>query len=431
MGAIQQEQENRLFSETENINYKVYDIDGTFLASYDEDVLYRLNEELQPINKDLVREFDKPLKSVTLKTRLNKQNILNKNGTFAQSPPEGYFTPTIGGTNGVQADTDEDVKALSCGRYFKTTLSLSSRPADWQIIALETRASQTKLKPNTDIVLTFNYYIKAASGSSWSIPIVAHVTEDAPTESDILGIPVSQSGFDYSYDGTDNNWKSFVANSFYIAQEVKTSTVNQWASATVTIPAYIPQDEDLNEYFLRVGWLKILSTSIGGLFEALYIDNVRVGNQIDIGNGAKFIKSERRQLDDNGVFTAKYEVKDLAFTNYADSEDNFTNYIDGTFKRKRDSAGKSLEQIVTQEIINDNRQYLGKYEGTLKNKEQKKVLTMSNKIHVNFGRDVHKEPVSCYIDGMKFSPKKGEYYLNIHLPNQDDDVGSVFIPEFE
>ena len=77
--------------------------------------------------------------------------------------------------------------------------------------------------------------------------------------------------------------------------------------------------------------------------------------------------------------------------------------------------------IVTQEINNDFRSNLQRYEGTFKNNLYK-PLNMAHKIWVNFGLSVLRLPDTCYIDAMTFNLKRNEYKINMHLPNIDNDV---------
>jgi len=51
---------------------------------------------------------------------------------------------------------------------------------------------------------------------------------------------------------------------------------------------------------------------------------------------------------------------------------------------------------------------------------------LHNKLWIDFGADLLQEPVSCYLDAMKYDVKASEYSIRMHVPNQDDDVGSTY-----
>ena len=42
--------------------------------------------------------------------------------------------------------------------------------------------------------------------------------------------------------------------------------------------------------------------------------------------------------------------------------------ITGDFKRERDSVNKKLEQLISAEMMNDNRRHLTRYDGTFRDK---------------------------------------------------------------
>ena len=105
--------------------------------------------------------------------------------------------------------------------------------------------------------------------------------------------------------------------------------------------------------------------------------------------------------------------------------------IDGNYYRSRDKTNylKSIEEITTQQVINDFRDFLIRYEGDLYNNNTDPIGP-HNKIWINFGTSVLQEPVSCYIDGINYNVKRNLYSVILHVPNQDDDVSSDFVVRF-
>jgi len=105
--------------------------------------------------------------------------------------------------------------------------------------------------------------------------------------------------------------------------------------------------------------------------------------------------------------------------------------ISGEFYRSRDKTNylKSIEQITTQQVINDYRDFVIRYEGDLYNNNVL-PLGLHNKIWINFGSSVLQEPVSCYIDSMSYNVKKNTYNIIMHIPNQNDDLSSDFVIKF-
>lgn len=94
------------------------------------------------------------------------------------------------------------------------------------------------------------------------------------------------------------------------------------------------------------------------------------------------------------------------------------------FKRAQDSQPKFLEEIVTQQRINDFREYCKTYEGDLSSASQYLVLSMMNKVYFKF--DTFTETDSAIMDNMKFMVKSDVYSINCHVPNNYTDVASTY-----
>ena len=88
-----------------------------------------------------------------------------------------------------------------------------------------------------------------------------------------------------------------------------------------------------------------------------------------------------------------------------------------------------MEKLVSQQVINDYRNNLVRYEGKLYNLIVT-PMALQNKIWVNFGSSILQEPVSCIIDQMTYNVKRNTYEVVMHLPNQDDDQTSTFKATF-
>ena len=112
------------------------------------------------------------------------------------------------------------------------------------------------------------------------------------------------------------------------------------------------------------------------------------------------------------------------------SHNNYSNAILSTIKVIRPIDNNvnyetTLEKLVTQQVINDYRSHLIRYEGKLYNL-QKAPVGLNNKVWINFGANVLREPVSCYIDSMTYSLKRNAYKVIMHIQNQNDDETSEF-----
>ena len=71
-----------------------------------------------------------------------------------------------------------------------------------------------------------------------------------------------------------------------------------------------------------------------------------------------------------------------------------------------------------QEIINDYRSPIKKYEGEFYRDDAVEVpIYFYNKIWVNFGTSVLQDTASCMIDSLEFDVKANVYKINMHIPN--------------
>ena len=99
------------------------------------------------------------------------------------------------------------------------------------------------------------------------------------------------------------------------------------------------------------------------------------------------------------------------------------------FKRCNDSTGITMEEIVTQQRLNDFRLFSVAYDGSFVNNDNYKVVTMANKIWINFSN--FQESDSAIIDSLSYSVKSGKYQIRCHIPNNYTDVNSTFIASFQ
>ena len=115
--------------------------------------------------------------------------------------------------------------------------------------------------------------------------------------------------------------------------------------------------------------------------------------------------TKRNRLTSAGNYTGEYVSKDNILASVGIGSKKFVGEIlaTHTYRRPRDTQNRTLEQITTQEVINDHRESLIRYEGTLRS-SSRRFLGMHHKIWFNYVG--YTDPVSCYIDGMKYNVKR-------------------------
>ena len=421
MGQIQNLQTDYLRKGAEQISYKKFKSDGTYVSTVDEDVLFNCPTDIVPLNKDLVRVYDRPLKSVQFLSELRGDFIKNRNGHFLNGSfgyttnPDFTFANKTGGTT-VEFVSDENktVKALSGDKYFRTDVCASQGGTMTTMFFNDNQ--YTVFPTDQKMRVAFDYHIKTTSTSAetWFIPVAVLL--------DITDTSNNTSTARYNF--STKTWIS-PGNIEQTSNEVK--NVNSWGKISLDIEPYSPpgaQTGVIVDFKMKVeiGY-PMCKVGTASNFTDLFIDNLRIS---EVHETEEEIASIRKQHGFNGTFTADYESKDNVLSNEAKDIEFLIGKIDGNYKRPRDTSNKSLEQIITQEIINDHRQFLRRYEGTFRAVSDDKFLALHNKVWVDFGDDVLQEPVTCYIDSMKYDVKASEYDMKMHLPNQDDDVGTTF-----
>ena len=163
------------------------------------------------------------------------------------------------------------------------------------------------------------------------------------------------------------------------------------------------------------------------LIQSTYFDKLFIAEKTDYAS-EMIITNTQNVVNTK---TAVYEVKDIFISNYLGS-DNFQGGYDGYFKRPRNftiqaSDFPTVEEIVTQEILNDFRDFVKRYEGTFYNLKSEPIpIAPHNKVWMDFGSGTFREGASCYIDAMRYDVKANEYELTMHVPNQTNDVTSTF-----
>lgn len=160
-----------------------------------------------------------------------------------------------------------------------------------------------------------------------------------------------------------------------------------------------------------------------GSYDAMYLDNCAIRNLDREQNEYNEAYAIREQtgtfiasdiLEHDGIYVAN--VGEIVFWGA------FINYP--AFKRAQDTTPKYIEEIVTQQRLNDFREYCKTYEGDLSSASQYLVLSMMNKVYFKFNNFT--ETDSAIMDNMKFMVKSDVYSINCHIPNNYTDVASTY-----
>jgi len=385
----------------EDIKYDIYNSDGVYQSTSTVDVLSIVPSDLQPIGNNLTKEYLRPLKEYTQTVNM-----------------AGFFSSNIIGNSGFEFGTSGwTLTNSSVVSDFSFQGDASLKSTNLQTSASGTGVTATLVnyidEAGSDFVgykLKINNFFNSTSsvvrGFRWQVKAVAFTIPGDP--------PIATRYWD------GNAWTTTAT-----INEVNIVNNRRWKSYDFTAPAlpnnswrlyfylYDPFQTGSTSGFIDTHWDSII-------FDKIYINED--GQRSEFFEKFDLLQFKRKRT---GNFSGLLNLDGLILTNQEYSK------ISGEFYRSRDKTNylKSIEQITTQQVINDYRDFVIRYEGDLYNNNVL-PLGLHNKIWINFGSSVLQEPVSCYIDSMSYNVKKNTYNIIMHIPNQNDDLSSDFVIKF-
>ena len=385
----------------EDIKYDIYNSDGVYQSTSTIDVLSIVPSDLQPIGNNLTKEYLRPLKEYVQSVNMAgffSTNIINNSGFEFGTSGWTLTNSSVVSDFSFQGDASlksTNIQTSASGTNVTATLVNYIDEAGSSFIGY-------KLKLNN----FFNSTSGQTRGFRWQVKAVAVVLPGDP--------PVATRYW------SGNTWTTTTT-----INEVNIVNNRRWKSYDFTAPA-LPNGAWRLYFYL---YDPFQTTSTSGFtdthWDSIILDKVYInadGQRSEIFEKFDLLQFVRKRT---GNFSGILNLDGLILTNQEYSK------ISGEFYRSRDKTNylKSIEQITTQQVINDYRDFVIRYEGDLYNNNVL-PLGLHNKIWINFGSSVLQEPVSCYIDSMSYNVKKNTYNIIMHIPNQNDDLSSDFVIKF-
>ena len=425
MGTIRSEQ-TRLLQEngTENIEFFVYDKDGNAKATLKQskDVLKQIPSNLSPINQDLQLEYLRPLRDAIKTTKTNQMLLINKNPNFRYKTFNWDITSSKA-TVQIPSQILFDVNPIS-GLYclYQEQIPLTDDKTTFMIRNI---LSDTPIVSGRDIEIAWNYYIFTGIGGT-NIKQFMSV------------------GLDSTNDGSVNKMYNFETNKFETGtftndeyfKKIDYTNLDSWNKYKTTLQANLTGTE--TDPRIEVKLFSVTGAEV--LFGKAFFDGFEISQnssatkRIHIkrrGNSFKLIDGAITEVQDN--VTGEYEQKATILSNELDLLDVAS--IPFEFTRKNlplNILTNTLDKNVLQEIVNDYRTPVKRYEGTFYKDDNDTIpIYFYNKLWVNYTTSVLQEPVSAIIDELEFDVKQNSYRIVMHLPNQDDDQVTFDLYKFE
>ena len=388
---------------TELPKFVVYNYQGTYQSASNINVLKQVPSNLQPINNNLTKEYLRPL------------NQFNINHNVSQFLSTNYIS-NAGFENDLAGWTTYSSSGTTSPGSISTTFAKQGKKSfeNTQTQTNETGTRKTLSKTidvynSTNLAYKFcvNSYMDANSNSQdLSFRFRLHLAETGPGATQ-----------NYYYRASDQTW---ITSDIVNIQE--SNSKNTWEKFTYELPTFPITGEltiDLYEPYTQI------STGLNGIYYdniELYYERFENNKRSDFFANIDGFQYQRVRSSSSNISGV------LNLDGIQLSSNNYNNVFVLAFIRPRDdnaSFVKSLDQIITQQVINDYREHLIRYEGSLYNLE-KDPVGLHNKIWINFGSSVLRESVSCIMDSMTYNVKKNTYKVIMHIPNQDDDITSDF-----
>ena len=415
-----------LANESEAVELVLYNSSGVYQSTTDVNVLKQIPSNLKPINNNFIQTNLRPLEKYNYKVDLS-QNDTNyfKNGGFEFGV---ISTNTI-----LNWITYSDVSNVSAAAVLDNSIVLQGNHSVKTTNSNTVLANTRKMLTTTERVITgsqtlanvfaFNVFASHNGNSTVELYYIIKVVDNSP-----------ESYVDLWWNATTEAW---VTSEF--KNSVTLEEVNVWEDFEVDIASF-PAGYDPG---VTVEFYEPRISNVNG-FNAFYIDNVSFSyTKPDF---SAFYKKKTKSLEVirerpitdslSGVFS----VSDINVSNILYNYQAFLGGISGVYFRPRDNyyiGGTSynpglmlpIEEITTQQVMNDYRNFVTRYEVDLYNLE-KTPLGLQNKVWVNFGNSILQNPVSCYIDSMTYNVKRNTFTVTMHIPNQDNDIANTLIKNY-
>lgn len=399
---------------TELPKFVVYNYNGVYQSTSNIDVLYKLPTNLTPIENSLTKEYLRPLKTFNITHQVSqylKTNFTALSNSGFENGLANWSTYTS--TSTTSPGTLSSAFSKQGNNSFKNDQTQTS--ANTRKTLSYSNGYFTSVNPNRGQTLKINTYFESTSSYSSNTELSFRWQVRIEDES-----PIPPTDPTYYYNSISKSWSTTAVVNTQVADHA-----DAWEEFSYDLGSFP---------YGGVMYIDLYEprTSVSGHLEAIYYDNITMNVDVKDGNkrtplfanidGFQYSRT-KSSSGDTGVM----ELTDLQL-----SSNNYrnTNIVDAI--RPRDNNAnfvKSLEEIITQQVINDYRTNSIRYEGKLYNLENK-PMALHNKIWIDFGATVLREPVSCILDSMTYNVKRNSYEVIMHIPNQDDDEPSTFKVKF-
>jgi len=374
-----------LNSGSEDIKYYIYNYSGSLIGNTTTNMLKTIPTNTTPVHSNMVRSIKRPVRKYQEDVDIaQKQVDYNYNASF-EFLAENWNFP-----NGVTIVDNP----------------FSGKKAIQQTL--------TTIITNTGTELAFNSTGALSCVKNTESQFLISVKCTVPNGS---RIPFYLKIFDgtnnwYFIQGADTDWGTG-ASIFWNYIDLENTT--EWQEFKIS-PKQLPASGTIE---IGVGKMQ----TEDGVSAVMYYDNVAFRNNSKQTNEYESIQHIRQQTT-SLVSTDVLKHDEIYFGNVIAGVfwGDLVNYP--TFKRCNDATFRPLEEIITQQRLNDFQVYSKTYEANLYMLGSYATFSMANKVYVDFQNLT--ETDSCLLDAIKYNVKENTYQVRMHIPNNYSDVSSNY-----
>lgn len=404
--AILSYKQGQLNANQENIRYEIYNYLGVYQSSQTNNNLFKIVSSktptaniVVPVNNDMIKFFKRPIKKYSIEMDL------------------GQKVKDVSGNSSFEVYGDGFNYSLFWTKVGTFTIDNDSCSGDKSIY----HEFHTNGQYYTRLSQQINYAEDGAYNFSFSAKIIGGDTDTKIPYYIMLDNPNFVSN-PYYWDGSQ--WTASASIIWNLSGDF-----NDYSYKTINVGL-----TEINAYTLNDG-NDFIEIHIGDTYAPnqtiydtvrTYLDNVFLENTTNINKFNKVI-FENIQNTAN-VYSDVFNESGLLFGDLGNRDFYGNYYFFKLFKRSLDSTGKVLEQIVTQQRLNDFRDYVENYQfsGTTFDYYP---LSMHNKIYLNLTQETESD--SGIIDTIKYDVKKAQMFIKFHIPNNYVDVSSTFRSKYQ
>jgi len=393
---------NQLVSSSDEVvQTDLYNTSGVYQSASNDSVLRIVPTTLKSVGGDLVREYIQPLNKARYNFKTTQANIYE-------------FTRNVGFEYGSYGWTLTSYASLitdETDQQGNKAIKLVSAPSSGTTLMFESLLSTAKSwnQNNSGVIAQIGVFPEKNQNTLSSFKIQFQILVVAGPNT-------------HYWDAENSTWTTTATT---IQRDIE--TFNNWQTISINLsgngyPTSLTGQQIgikiFNCTYSGTGLVDIYFDNVGIIGNFFRPDGTAVTGDTNVNIPSTYIEFAERNnstlvFSDEKTITGTYYFGGVPTTDYA-------------FHRTRDyNTRKPIFERHLQNIMNDYRAFVVRYEGTFRNEIQN-PLSMHNRLWFNFGASIAQDEQSCFINGLEYKVKSAYAKIIAHLPNDDDDIDLKF-----